>query len=101
MNCHICAGNVSANFNYFCRYCYRIYVRQYPITNIDFLNYIENSFNIQFEYIPDKYRFPDIRTSLLIHYPSIISLANMLENILFLKLLLINRRNIYLKSCFK
>ena len=85
--CIKCGCHVKGNFQHFCRSCYLILVGKLTITNEDFVDYLNLSFNQQIQY-PPSWRFRDIYNSLQHHIPSIKPLANILESIMYLKLVL-------------
>ena len=80
---------VRREFLHFCRSCYRILTGHLQITNADFINYINSSFNLELEY-PPYWRFRDVYRWLQTQYPSIKSLASVLESIIYLKMLQIS-----------
>jgi len=84
--CVQCGYYVRREFLHFCRNCYRILVGQLQITNADFINYINSSFNLKLTYLP-YWRFRDVHRWMQAHYPSIKSLASILESIIYLKML--------------
>ena len=76
-------------FLHFCRSCYRILTGHLQITNADFINYINSSFKLGLTY-PPYWRFRDVYRWLQTQYPSIKSLACILESIIYLKMLQIS-----------
>ena len=88
--CIQCGYCVRTHFHHFCRNCYRILVSMLEITNADFINYINRSFNINLTY-PPYWRFKDMHNWLRCQFPSIKSLASVLESIIYLKMLLSTR----------
>lgn len=92
-NCIICNKFLhKPDFNKFCHYCYKSYIRFIPITNHDFINYINKSFNINLTLSNSNYscKFRDIYNVLKLKYPTIKNLDQLLENILYIKILSIN-----------
>ena len=85
--CIKCGYHVKGNFQHFCRSCYLILVGKLTITNEDFVDYLNLSFNQQIQY-PPSWRFRDIYSWVQHHIPSIKPLANILESIMYLKLVL-------------
>ena len=85
--CIKCGYHVKGNFQHFCRSCYLILVGKLRITNEDFVDYLNLSFNQQIQY-PHSWRFWDIYNWVQHHIPSIKPLANILESIMYLKLVL-------------
>ena len=79
---------VSEGFDYFCRQCYRVARRQVGITDDDFRFYINRSFKVRILY-PWTWCFSYVYTRLKQRIPSIKPLANILESIVFLKMLLL------------
>ena len=79
---------VSEGFDYFCRQCYHVARRQVGITDDDFRFYINRSFKVCILY-PWTWCFSYVYTRLKKRIPSIKPLANILESIVFLKLLLL------------
>ena len=75
------------DFIHFCRSCYRLLVGRLQLSNADFINYVNNSFGLSLTY-PTYWRFRDVHAWLQTHYPSIKSLARILEAIIYLKMLL-------------
>ena len=84
--CIQCGYYVRREFLHFCRSCYRIPIGQLQITNADFINYINSSFDLELTY-PPYWRFRDVYRLLQSQYPSIKSLASILESIIYLKIL--------------
>ena len=84
--CIQCWYYVRREFLHFCRSCYRILIGQLQITNADFINYINSSFDLELTY-PPYWRFRDVYRLLQSQYPSIKSLASILESIIYLKIL--------------
>ena len=82
-----CGRCVRHGFIHFCRNCYRALAGRLPITNTDFINYINCSFGLSLTY-PPHLRFRDLHKLLQSHYPSLKALATILEAILYLKMLL-------------
>ena len=78
--CIQCGYYVRREFLHFCRSCYRILTGHLQITNADFTNYINNSFNLELEY-PTHWRFRDVYRWLQSQYPGIKSLASILVSI--------------------
>ena len=85
--CIKCGSPVRNDFVHLCRNCYKILVGRLQLTNADFINYINSIFGLSLTY-PPYWRFRDVRAWLQTHYPSINSLARILEAIIYLKLLL-------------
>ena len=50
--CIQCGYYVRREFLHFCRSCYRILIGQLQITNADFINYINSSFDLELTYPP-------------------------------------------------
>ena len=86
--CFKCHRMVSEGFDYFCRQCYRVARRQVGITDDDFRFYINRSFKVRILY-PWTWCFSYVYTRLKKRIPSIKPLANILESIVFLKMLLL------------
>ena len=85
--CIKCGGRVRHDFIHFCRNCYRILAGRLQITNTDFINYINCSFGLNLTY-PPYWRFRDLHKWLQTYYPSINSLARILEAISYSNILL-------------
>ena len=84
--CYICERNVRGNFDWLCRRCFTETVKHVRISNNNFSEYIYCSFGLT--YIPtNSYRFKDIHKDLSVIIPNLKPLANILENILILKLM--------------
>ena len=79
--CIQCGYYVRREFLHFCRSCYRIFIGQMQSTNADFINYINSSFDLELTY-PPHWRFRDVHRWLQSQYPSIKSLASILESII-------------------
>ena len=90
--CIKCCYHVKGNFQHFCRSCYKILVGKLRITNEDFVDYLNLSFNQQIQY-PPCLCFRNIYNWLQYHIPSIKPLANILESIMYLKLVLAKQQN--------
>ncbi len=90
MNCNNknCHRFIRKDFNYFCVGCYHEIKRNYiEINNNDFITYINNSFHTQYKF-RDDLKFYQIYEFLLFKYPTIKSLACILESILYIKYLM-------------
>ena len=85
--CIKCGYHVKGNFQQFCRSCYLILVGKLTVTNEDFVDYLNLSFNQQIQY-PPNWCFRNIYNWVQHHIPSIKPLANILESIMYLKLVL-------------
>ena len=83
-----CHRMVSEGFDYFRRQCYRVARRQVGITDDDVRFYINRSFKVRILY-PWTWCFSYVYTRLKQRAPSIKPLANILESIVFLKMLLL------------
>ena len=84
--CIQCGYYVRHEFLLVCRSCCRILTGQLQITNADFINYINSNFDLELTY-PPYWRFRDVYIWLQSQYPSIKSLASILEPIIYLKIL--------------
>ena len=84
--CIQCGYYARRDFLHFCRSCYRILIGQLQITNADFINYINSSFDLELTY-PPYWRFRDVYGWLQSQHPSTKSLASILESIIYLKIL--------------
>ena len=89
MNCYICGKNIKINFNHFCRSCYHELKRKLGITNKDLRKYLKIGFG-DCLYISDTFSFKQMYELVSEKHPTIYKLANILENILFLKIILNN-----------
>ena len=87
-NCVICDKYLHKEFNFFCRPCYRSYMKLLKITNQDFINYINLSFkcNLSLKNTYYGFSFRMIYDVLKLKY-DLINLDMILENILYLKLI--------------
>ena len=85
--CIKCGYRVSGTFQHFCRSCYKILLGKLMLTREDFVDYLNLSFNQQIQY-PPCWCFRNIYNWLQYHIPSIKPLANILESIMYLKLVL-------------
>ena len=79
---------VSEGFDYFRRQCYHVARKQVGITDDDFRFYANRSFKVRILY-PWTVCFTYAYTRLKQRTPSIKPLANILESIVFLKMLLL------------
>ena len=62
--------------------------RKYAITADDFMQYLRNGLNLHGN-PPPGWKFKEIHTHLKTVYPTMFKLANLLENALFLKIVLL------------
>ena len=95
--CIKCGYHVRGNFQHFCRSCYKILLGKLMLTREDFVDYLNLSFNQQIQY-PPSWRFRDIYSWLQYHIPSIKPLANILESIMYLKLVLAKQQTYNTKT---
>ncbi len=79
--------HVRGTFQHFCRSCYKILVGKLAITREDFIDYLNISFNQKIQY-PPNWCFRNIHNWVQHHVPSIKPLANILESIIYLKMVL-------------
>ena len=84
--CIKCGRSVKQRFSHFCRICYRQVFSRLFITDDDFLRYLNVSFKTTAQF-PYHWRFPEIHYWYRYQFPTIKPLANVLEDILFLKML--------------
>ena len=85
-DCNKCGRSVKQGFTFFCRRCYKDEFRRLFITDDDFLRYLNISLKTTAKF-PYHWRFPEIHYWYRYQFPTIKPLANVLENILFLKML--------------
>ena len=85
--CIKCGYHVRGNFQHFCRSCYKILLGKLTLTREDFIDYLNLSFNQKIQY-PPNWCFRNIYNWVQHHIPSIKPLANILESIMYLKLVL-------------
>ena len=86
MVCVVCGKNVKPNFNYFCRDCYHSLKHVLGITRSDFIKYLRYGLGVHL-HIPEDWDYKQMYNSLLDTHPTLYNLANLLENALFLKLI--------------
>ena len=86
--CFKCHRMVSEGFDYFRRQCYHVARTQVGITDDDFRFCINRSFKVRILY-PWTWCLSCMYTRLKQRIPSIKPLANILESIVFLKMLLL------------
>ncbi len=85
--CIKCGYHVRGNFQHVRRSCYNILLGKLLLTREDFVDYLNLSFNQQIHY-PPSWCFRNICEWLQYHIPSIKPLVNILESIMYLKLVL-------------
>ncbi len=88
MKCVLCEYEVRPDFSHFCHPCYHRMKRKYAITADDFMQYLRNGLNLHGN-PPPGWKFKEIHTHLKTVYPTMLKLANLLENALFLKIALL------------
>ena len=93
-NCCVCNKEIRKEFIYFCHGCYRSYLYMLKITNQDFINYINISFNCNVSF-NQYYCFRKIYNVLKLEY-DLINLDRILENILYIKMLTTHKQIINL-----
>ena len=84
MDCVACYKNVKPNFNYFCRSCYRIVKHRLGVSRSDFRRYLRYGLGVHIR-IPEDWNFKQVYDCVLEKHPTLVSLANLIENTLFLK----------------
>ena len=87
VKCFLCNSSVKPAFNFFCRKCYIMKLHQIKISDDDYIKYINAAFKCGIA-MPNGYRFNDVHKFLSEHINDLKPLANILENILFLKLII-------------
>ena len=97
MVCVACGKNVKPNFNYFCRGCYHNLKHLLGVTRSDFRKYLRYGLGVHL-HIPEDWNFKLMYDSLLETHPTLFSLANLIENALFLKL--VSHRDFDLKPSY-
>ena len=85
MECVICRKNVKPNFDYFCRSCYHNKKHKLGVTKTDFRKYLRHGLGVH-QHIPEDCNFKQAYEHLVEKHPTLFPLANLLEKILFLKL---------------
>ena len=95
--CIKCGSPVRNDFIHFCRNCYRILMGRLQLSSADFINYINSNLGLNLTY-PPYWRFRDVHAWLQTHYPSIKSLARILEAIIYSKMLLARGSYLFLIS---
>ena len=88
MRCCLCEYEVRPDFSHFCYGCYHSMKRKYAITTDDFTQHLRDGLNLHGG-PPDGWKFKQIHAHLKTVYPSMFKLANLLENALFLKIVLL------------
>ena len=94
MVCVGCGKNVKPNFTYFCRGCYHNLKHKLGVSRSDFRKYLRYGLGVHL-HIPEDWNFKQMYDSLLETHPTLYNLANLIENVLFLKLL--TRQDLHLK----
>ena len=84
--CVNCCRKVKPKLNSYCRVCYYKRFHKLKIWNADFETYINNSFGTNYK-ISNTIRFREIYNDLVKRFPDLVPLANILENIVYLKTL--------------
>ena len=85
MVCVVCGKNLKPNFSYFCRGCYRNLQHKLGVSRSDFRKYLRYGLGVHI-HIPEDWNFKQMYDSLLETHPTLYKLANLIENVLFLKL---------------
>ena len=85
MVCVVCGRIVKLNFTYFCRGCYHNLKHKLGVTRSDFRKYLRYGLGVHL-HIPEDWNFKQMYDSLLETHPTLFSLANLVENARFLKL---------------
>ena len=86
MACVVCCRNVKPNFNHFCRRCYHKSKDMLGVSRSDFRKYLRYGLGVHIR-IPEDSNFKQVYDSILEKHPTLFSLANLIENVLFLKLM--------------
>ena len=94
MVCVVCGRNVRPICSYFCRGCYHNLKHKLGVTRSDFRKYLRYGLGVHL-HIPEDWNFKQMYDSLLETHPTLYNLANLIENVLFLKL--ITRQDLHLK----
>lgn len=92
-NCIICNKFLhKPDFNKFCRVCYRSLMLLIGVSNNDFITYINKSFNINLTLNNSNYscKFRDIYNVLKLKYTTLKNLDQILECILYIKIISID-----------
>ena len=97
MACVVCGKNVKTNFNYFCRGCYHNLKHLLGVSRSDFRKYLRYSLGVHL-HISEGWNFKQMYDSLLETHPTLFSLADLIENALFLKVVF--RRGFDLKPSY-
>ena len=79
-----CANSGVFNVNYFCRGCYHNFKHLLGVSGSDFRKYLRYGLGVHL-HIPEDWNFRQMYDSLLETHPTLFSLANLIENALFLK----------------
>ncbi len=82
--CVNCCRAVKSNFNHYCHHCYHTRFNEFKIWDVDFETYINHSFRTNYK-VSDTIRFRNIYNDLAMRFPDIVPLANILENIIYMK----------------
>ena len=94
MVCVVCGKNVKPNFTNFRRGCYHNLKHKLGVSRSDFRKYLRYGLGVHL-HIPEDWNFKQMYDSLLETHPTLYNLANLIENVLFLKLL--TRQDLHLK----
>ena len=87
MECVVCCRNVKPNFNHFCRRCYHKSKDMLGVSRSDFRKYLRYGLGVHI-HIPEDSNFKQVYDSICEKHPTLFSLANLIENVFFLKLML-------------
>ena len=85
MECVVCYRNVKPSFNHFCRGCYHKLKDMFGVSRRDFRKYLRYGLGVHI-HIPEDSNFKQVHDSISEKHPTLFSLANLIENALFLKL---------------
>ena len=86
MVCFVCGRDVNPDFNYFCFACYHNLKHKLGVSRSDFRKYLRYGLGVHLR-IPEDWNFKQMYEHVLEKHPTLFSLANLIENALFLKLM--------------
>ena len=87
MKCSCCDNKVKPEFQWFCHRCYDKMIRKYKITGDDFCEHVYVTCKIDLSYVGGKGGYRGRYNALKEVVRDIIPLSQLLENILFWKML--------------
>ena len=85
MACVVCGRNIKPYFDYFCFACYHNLKHKLGVSRNGFRKYLRYGLGVHL-HIPEDWDFKQVYDCVLETHPTLFSLANLVENALFLKL---------------